>query len=781
MVKQNTLSTSTIQITKPNEYEKLDTRFRLIRYVIPDVFRTKSKKDRYKLLHVELRAQLIVPYRTYEHDDLDGPECLVIYALYPREQSEVASIVLSFLSNDPLAYRDIGFHQVSLFNLVKLLQADFFDTWPHFASMGEYYVHAKSSGKDWHICLAIKIQGDNRNVNAQQEEQLQQEFWVTSHAKYFNRPTEHPDEFQKRRYPYYKRQMKDGYVVFEQIPYDQIDSYKGELFQQYSKQSNPARLPYHAQNATELLPSKGYLLHQFTTQFVKKLQAYGIPAQLKTRTWSQYVPPKHAKDLPQQLKRVYLYDSRQNQTTHPISAYQDCLKEHYEDYDFIVIETLEEAHRQPVLILQDTSIDDYLEGGLFTGIEDPYKTTYRLYPDTPKQSINVNEYSQTNFSGTRASYLDYPMIALTEPGEDDEDDETETGWAMQFQVSFHQLYLKNVVINQKPVSQFLPVSGNLKSLMSYIYIRKQTYRGTAYHVAVRVDNDRLQFHDLRDPEQKAALSQITEVWGYDWFDVEELLLKKYHKNKDEGQDVTDYDLILMPECAIELETVDETVLYKYDEIARRLRVRQARQPVESFQLLPHYDRLKPKIAVSQIDLEKLGLLGGRAPDGDREVASMKFWQQLQEYDQLLEDVRMIQSRITYDEFVGMRRNEIGRVFKFPRNKKGEYITKQLLEYYKVIWEIGGFKSDDVQISKGIWFDLDDLAYMVGDVNGFKDAQDRAHLVRRFDPLLGKNAKFDMQVFLEATAVQFIRHRQYTVYPYPFYLIEKYIQDILYHQ
>lgn len=780
MAKQNSFATSTFQIIKPESYEKIEERFALIRYLIPETFRAKNKKERYRLLHVELRGQLDVPYRTYEHDVLDGAERYVIYALYPKA-AEVAAVTLTFLSDEPLEQRPIAFDGISTFNLIKLLQADYFNTYPHFASMGDYFVHAKSSGKDWHICLGIIIRGANQNVKANKTEESQQEFWVTGQAKYFNRPLEHPDDYQKRRFPYYKLQMREGYVLFEQLSYDQIDGHRGELFQQYSKQSNPARLVYHAQNATQLLPSKGYQLHQFTTHFIETLQALGIPAQIKQRTWTQYAPPKHARTLPQQLKQIYLFDNRQNKITHPIAAYQSCLEEHYTAYKFVVIQTLEQAQRQPVLIIQDTDPNDYEEGGLLFGVEDPYKIVYRKFQNTPKQSINVNENSQRTFKGSREVYLDYPMITLTEAGEEEEEEETETGWAMQFQVSFHQLYLKNVVINQKPVSTFLPTAGNLAKLMNYVYVRKQTYRGTSYHVAVRVENDSLVFHDLRDPEQKNALSEVTLLWGYDWPDVEDILFRKYHKNKEEGEEVKDYDLILMPQRAVELETVDETVIYKYTEIERRLGIRSAKQTIESLYLLPHYDRLRSsKGMISQFDLERLGLLDGREPNGERETASVQFWKNLENYDLLLEEVQLIQSRIAYDEFVSLRRNEIGQIFKFPRTSKGEYNTKQLLEFYKKVWNIGGFKSDDVQMSKGIWYDITDLAYTVGDVNGFKDAQDKANLVRRFDVLYGDTTGFDLEEFLGATATQFIRYHQYTVYPYPFYLIEKYIQDVLYH-
>lgn len=782
MAKENTFATSTFYITKPESYEQLEQQYTLIRYLIPPAFSEKSKKERYKLLHIELRGQLSVPYRTYDYDELDGAYRHVIYALYPKN-TDPTSITLSFLSNEVLTYTSIGFHQISTFNLIKLLQADYFNTYPHFASMGDYFIHAKPSGKDWHICLGISIHGANQNVTSDKKEETYQEFWVTGQAKYFTRPQEHPNDYQKLRFPYYTRQMRDSYVIFEQLSPGQIDNHRDDLFYQYSKKSHPARLVYHAQSSTKLLPSRGLLLYQFTTAFVEMLQKLGISAQIKDRTWTQYPPPKHAKSLPRQLKQIYLFDNRRNKTTHPITSYQSLLAEHYSDYTFLVIQTIEEAEHQPVLIIQDTNSDDYEEeGALFFGQLDPYKQIYRKYHDTPKQSINVNVNGQEDFKGTQEEYLSYPMINLVEVNgdEDEEAEEAETTWAIQFQVSLYQLYLKNVVINQKKVSEYLPASGNLKALMNYVYIRKQTYKGVSYHVAVRVEDDHLKFYDLRDPEQKVAFSEITTLWGYDWLDVEDILFQKYHKKREEGQEVRDYDLILMPERAVELETVDETVIYKYAELERRFGIRTARQLIEDLYLTPHYNQLREaKGLLSYEDLEALGLLDGRKPDGHSETASVKFWKSLQEYDELLQEIT--QSRITYDEFVTLRRDEIGRIFKLKKNKKGEYNTNSLLEYYKTIWDVTGFKSDDVQMSKGIWYDLTDFAYTVGDVNGFKDAQDKANLVRRFDILYGDKSGFKLEELLEATAVQFIRYRQYTVYPYPFYLIEKYIQDVLYHQ
>jgi len=53
-------------------------------------------------------------------------------------------------------------------------------------------------------------------------------------------------------------------------------------------------------------------------------------------------------------------------------------------------------------------------------------------------------------------------------------------------------------------------------------------------------------------------------------------------------------------------------------------------------------------------------------------------------------------------------------------------------------------------------------------------QPRAHLIRRFGVYQGS---FDIQPLLLAMSVQFVRHRQYTVYPYPFHLIDLYVENV----
>lgn len=189
---------------------------------------------------------------------------------------------------------------------------------------------------------------------------------------------------------------------------------------------------------------------------------------------------------------------------------------------------------------------------------------------------------------------------------------------------------------------------------------------------------------------------------------------------------------------------------------------------------------QPKDTLPLNDLKGLGLLDSRKPFGNSEELSMAFYNKIVEYDDMLDDLG--KSRISLDELLKIRNSEIGELFDLPKFKNSEkYNTRYILEMYKKVWrDFGSIKGDDVQISKGIWFDNTDLAYRVADVNGFKSTQDRAHRIRRFVVLDGV-PDLDIAPFLEATTVKFIRYKQYTVYPYLFYLIDKYIKDVLYHE
>jgi len=67
--------------------------------------------------------------------------------------------------------------------------------------------------------------------------------------------------------------------------------------------------------------------------------------------------------------------------------------------------------------------------------------------------------------------------------------------------------------------------------------------------------------------------------------------------------------------------------------------------------------------------------------------------------------------------------------------------------------------------------------MVGSPDQLKFEQARAHLIRRFDHYQGSEL-FPVVLFLNTLSVLFVRLEQYTVYPYPFHLIDLYVETKL---
>lgn len=771
--KTRTLNTTTLIVEKPQDYSKLENKYKLVRYLVSPDFH--SKPNKYQRLHVELKAQLRVPYRHYYYDTLDGPPNVVVYALYPIDEEPI-DVVLMFISDEQLEKRAISFADLRLDNLIKLLQFQHFADQSYFASMGAYYVHARSTSDTWHLCLEIDIKGANENVDKNKQEKQIQYFYVSGEAKNFKQVSKKPDDYHRYRKPYYTRQLINSLVVFEQVPFDEIDNYpKEELFEIYKSRSNPARLPYHAQNKTKLQASRGYLLHKFMQSFVSELSNYDINVEIKKRTWARYESEQSASNLEiDQLNHVYLYDNRWNKTTVKFDSYYQLLSEYYTDIEFTILNEMPPLNNRPVLVLQDTDAEDYDEDGLLFGETDPYKTLYRTHQDVPKQSININPNSQKKAKySDRDDYLNYEIISLN----DDEDEDTD--WAMLLQVCLYQLRIKDIVLNKRPVSSSLPIDGVLSTLQDYIYIRKQTYNGTSYKVMMHISDDKLVFTDLREPSGREHLNTVLSKWNMDWYDIEDMLMVKYHKKKEEQ--LRRYDLIIMPDKVIELEEVNETVLYDYEELEKRFTAKTRDKRIDEFYLgtPERYDIIKPRDTLSYHDIEGLGLLDGRKPFGDSEKEAISFYNKIVEFDDLIEDLR--KSSISLDELLKIRNSEIGEIFDLPTFKNSEkYNTRYILEMYKKVWsDFGSIKGDDVQISKGIWFDDTDSSYRVADVNGFNLAQDRAHRIRRF-VILDGGTDFDLVPFLEATTVKFIRYKQYTVYPYMFYLIDKYIKDVLYH-
>jgi hypothetical protein len=222
---------------------------------------------------------------------------------------------------------------------------------------------------------------------------------------------------------------------------------------------------------------------------------------------------------------------------------------------------------------------------------------------------------------------------------------------------------------------------------------------------------------------------------------------------------------------VELEDIQERVLYDYTEIVRRQEDMKKQRPVEDFKLLPYYDLICPTSSLSQKNAQ---------PHNKSEIESPTLYRQFEEFDAFLDEVQQTHPTISFKRlFDGEFMKHMARIFHLQPNKKGKYNRRKLREYYKKRHMFLSDKSKDVHMYQGIWYD-DEHCYMVGSAQPLNQRQPRAHLIRRFNVYQGAEG-FDIQPFLLTMAVQFVRHHQYTVYPYPFHFIDLYVENVLRYQ
>jgi hypothetical protein len=297
-----------------------------------------------------------------------------------------------------------------------------------------------------------------------------------------------------------------------------------------------------------------------------------------------------------------------------------------------------------------------------------------------------------------------------------------------------------------------------------------------------VEDRHLRFLDLRDPEQRMQAQERCLRLGVDWFERSEQMIAKYKRDeKPEGERaLPSYYVIVGPNLFLEIEHCKERVLYDYDEIVRRQEEIKTVFPVKMFKLLPHYTTVKNDAHLSLEELYQRGLLQTRKePKTQKEAASLHFYTQLEKYDAYLDEIQLEYPLLSFLELTDDERPFIAMIryiLEIKANKHGKYTNHQLIGYYQKRCWFQSDKGKDVHMYQGIWYD-DEHRYMVGATEGMKYQQPRAHLIRRFDVYQGEE-QFDIQLFLRMLSVQFVRLKQYTVYSYPFHLLDLYVENIL---
>jgi hypothetical protein len=755
--KQHTAKTTTLVVDRPQNYALLEARFRLVRYLIPNALRHRGNPTDFGHVHNTVRDQLDYPYRSFQHDKLDGAknEKWAIYVLYPRE-AEISELVLSWFRDEPLPRGEIAFSDLPLHVLLKLLEFRFFrgDKTHRFVGQDKCYVYARPGGKDsaFHYCVEIELSGAPANT----EGAPTQEFRVIPHARCFGKAT---SPF-RPGWAFFGKRFVGSRFLFLHLKSEAVEQ-EPTVYSLVTFSGKRAQVKYH--DLRDVNAGRGKIVFDFTQQFIANLKEVDIVAHLRERTFTLAPLSKTANIEVQQLKEVGIYDNRLRRA-HSLDDYVDLFQGMYPALRFVALEDIRRAPQGGVIVLLDATAEDFKEDGILFGQTDPYPVLYRGHPNVPKHSINVNSNDPDALEG--GDYLDYSLIQL--PDKD---------FARNLHVVLSELYLKCAIIHGTahfPLP-FLPDE--------LAFVRRGRSGGGTITTALWFADQQLHFVNLGDPTQSEAFYELLERWGVDWDEQYDKLLAERKRIPERGsiKDLPTFDIIVGRDLFVAIEDLAERILYEYDAIEQRHQEQYSiAYPIKHFQLAPQYDRIQQERS-TLLSLEQMvqqGLLdGSKEPTSKNARQSQAFYKQLLEYDAFLEEVAVTHPLLSYQELTsGEWRERIARIFGSKTTNEGKYHRKLIAGIYNDLEMFLSERGENVRLYQGIWYD-DTNAFLVGSPTSMDlQGQARAHLVRRFQIMQG-SSHFDKEQLLATMGVLFVRYKQYTVSPYYFHLIDLYVDNV----
>jgi hypothetical protein len=769
---ERTFFTTTIVIDPIADYSLLEKHFRLIRYLIPDNLKFVYKKNLSILfgrIYNAFRDQVGAPYRSYTFDKLDGENNIqwAFYVMYPR-QDEIAPVSLPWYQNEPLQRREIRFQDLPRHVLIKLLQIRFCqgNQTGRFVGQDKCYVYADSDDKkDIHVCAEIEIKGASTN----KEGPYEQEFRVIAHARRFVKATPPYSDADAL----FAKHPIGNKLFFSHLKQSALQK-EANVYRRFTSKTSRAHLMYH--NTKKLDAGRGKIVYDFIPAFLEDLAALGISGHIRKRSFLPASSPDTAFLPTGNLHTVGVFDNRLDKT-HPLDAYVDLFNTSNATVQFIPLPDLSLAPRGGAFVLLDARAEDFEEGGiLYDKYTDPYPSLYKAYPTIPKQSLNVNPNDIDALAG--GSYLDYPLL-----------ENHDTNLIRHLDVGLNELYLKCSIIHGQETYP-LPL---LPDQMAFV--RRRTYDGTKYTVALCFENNQPRFIHLENPEEKPAFYVLLKQWGIDWLDKHKQLLIERNRFKDTiteaDKELPSFDILVGPDLFVAIEDLQETVLYQYEEIQRRKKEQTIHYPINDLLLAPSYDRLQEK-RPPLVPLEPDWLIGKVPPKTKKAQKALAFYHQLLDYDDFLQkEVAITHPILSFEELTESEEwvERIAKIFgskkaapKIIRGKlvEGKYHCRLIIGIYQDLDKFLSEKGQEVHLYQGIWHD-ETNAFTVGSPTGMNiEGQDKANPIRRFQILQGAD-HFDKEQVLSTMGVKFVRFNQYTVSPYYFHLIDVYVESILSHR
>ncbi len=748
-MKTTQMNVTTLTINKDEiDYLKLSP-FKLVKYKIPDTYWNDSFLN-FGKVHNAYKNTLERPYFFFTGDKKNAG----LYVLY-RKEDKIENLTFDFLQNDKLVSSTVKFQDIPLHLLLKILAANYFVTRKETVSHNRFYVQAKSGKGKTIICIEIELKGAMENVDDKGNELPIQQFKILNHATHFSPKV--PWGQKVITAAKFRKIVRSGGVYFRQLKPKEADNFKGDIYYIDKDPKKRAVLDYHS--ASEPESTRGGVLHQFIKKFIPYLKEYGITATQNARNFIEYSSQiKHDGLQVSDLHTIFLFDNRLNTKDIPIEDYAWLLNEKYQQDLGLTFDLIEEEQftpTKPLLIIQDHNKKDFEKDGPLFGQDDPYQRIYnnKKYSDIPKQSINVNLNDPKQYKFEAANqYLQYNLIEL----------ELKSSFDQRFQVCFNELYLKDLILNQKDVCQLPCLNGlskrfDITPLQDYAFIRRETELGTNYTTMLYIQDGKFRLIDLTRGKQLA--DELLAKYNLDWVDDIISPFKAKHKKLDKEENkLPRFDFIVGPDQVIEIEDIDERVLYDYDAILDRKRELDQPYPIQELKLVKHYNKIRPK-KISETSVTLV---------------------QCQAYDAFLDELAKAGvSEISFNQLTdGENWQRIIQSLEIKPDRNSKYNVSKLKRCYDPLGMFLSTKGSElIKGYSGIWYDAENC-FMVGDFGSFKFKQPRAHLIRRFSIYKGES-NFDINTFLETTAVKFVRFNQFTVYPYFFHLIDLYVEAKLF--
>jgi hypothetical protein len=496
------------------------------------------------------------------------------------------------------------------------------------------------------------------------------------------------------------------------------------------------------------------------------LQSIGIDAEMQKLNFSRVSAGTNKKcqqELPFTDYPVTLIDARLNKSR-DFEEVINALQTVRSDCQFVIkdktaMET--PGKRERFLVIRDYGEAAFENGGPLKEEygDDPYRADEKLLKAKgvvlKTLVINPQDRKLTNKS---ADDDDYDSETDEEGNEDEDEDEKKemqayfknSGKYLQYNlpsgtnlkrdltVSLSGLHIRDILMRNENISERFPCCDLMKGMV-FLYRKKVLF----------VDNGNLHIINLSDEEFfNSAFHKITnrnyddieeQIYRYHSFDNEKPLNKEQEKEIVKGHQY----IIVSKEFVVEITKGNDCrALFDTDTMLKRIQNRTESKSIKDFMVDSEID--DPRVITWNNFLNKV------RRDGTTSAS----------YETLVK-AKSKKSSSTLGGY-----SELGKTH--PKSKS--QWDNDLSDYLGI--DFRSTKKTVTDWSKGILFDHENLQYMVGQKNAFKDEQTRSNLIRGIILIDGE---FNPDKFFPLLDVSFVRYNQYTVLPFPFNLIKKFIQ------